>query len=1046
MRKNNYLIDNRTSEDFIAEMKSLASSYAPEWHFDTTDPDIASTISILYSKQLAENVKRINYTIDRYHTEFINLLDITAHSARPSESIVLMDLAADTIEGAEVPAGTKLMSSPMMTSIDGSAIIDETVEDSIVFETTNDVYVTSAYIKDAFLVDREDCSIVPILGEFSAPEYLYPYEEHEVIDEDTIAEEIGENPDNNELITIIPEDDAPIIETSIDPFDNGIKPFVLFGESNGIQKNICLIYHEYILGTTDNDIYISLSGNEDLVKSIVNGERHFSYPYNGSLVPVENVRLLEDGKTFLLRKEHESELQKIAGRVVALIAIESNDGVIVDEVVDSIKLSAHGTPVTPEFVGDDTTDMDASNFAPFGDTLQLYKEIYIGHDDYFAKPDARVNLKFDLAFEEHMISLTVEEEEAMLKVIKRKPKDTPSTAPAEVFADIVSIEYYNGIGWKRLDTDSDVSRIFAGGNYVKEMNISFRCPTDWKPTTIGAFDGRMLRIQVLNANNCYLRPSLHHFPRIMNMQISFDYQGRDYVPQFLSVIAGTRKYNLSDSVREKKPISVFKSTGHSRDALYLGLSKRPARGPVTMFFKLNEESRYEGISISYEYSTINGFKRLRVYDETGKLSHSGLFFFVPPADWAARTVEGKTDYWLRIVRNNVEEDDNKENLPKVSSIQMNGVRVRNIDTLDEVDLFVDELKPNMSFPLNINNILDVEVWVNETGQFSQNQMLELINDKSKYMAEYNVSGEISAIYEKWTEAEALDSNAPFHSYVLDRLESVIHFGDGITTDLPRVINGIGIKVRPRVSVGALANVDSNMINSSVRNMIYIGNISNPIGAYGGSSTESLEKALNRGANIISGRKRLVSINDYTKEILGFSDTINQVGIVVGADPNNKPRVDGVSFILLMRGYDEGSYSFHKVADSLKKHLLSRCEVTFHEDEIFLTEPVFVELDVTLWCENIPVDIQFAVTKELNEMFAKYFNPLSDSGPGWKIGTMPAPEQIRLKISAMTNKIVVDNITILARYHDHEGDHEVDLEELEVTPFMIVKNGTHKVQE
>ena len=72
-----YKIDNRTSEDIEAKIEKLAREYVPEWNFDKNEPDIGSTISRLFARQLEENIKSINQVPEIYHAEFVNFLDLT---------------------------------------------------------------------------------------------------------------------------------------------------------------------------------------------------------------------------------------------------------------------------------------------------------------------------------------------------------------------------------------------------------------------------------------------------------------------------------------------------------------------------------------------------------------------------------------------------------------------------------------------------------------------------------------------------------------------------------------------------------------------------------------------------------------------------------------------------------------------------------------------------------------------------------------------------------------------------------------------------------
>ena len=140
-------IDTRTEEDIMNEVVNLAKDYETGWAPDAENPDIGSALANIFAHEVAENIDRMNEIMDRYHTEFVNMLDISLLPAKPASSIVVCNLADDTIPGAGIPKGTKLLTDS---------------EEPIVFETEHGLYVTSSTLSSAFLADRETGAIVPL--------------------------------------------------------------------------------------------------------------------------------------------------------------------------------------------------------------------------------------------------------------------------------------------------------------------------------------------------------------------------------------------------------------------------------------------------------------------------------------------------------------------------------------------------------------------------------------------------------------------------------------------------------------------------------------------------------------------------------------------------------------------------------------------------------------------------------------------------------------------------------------------------------------------
>ncbi len=1027
-----FQIDTRDSEAFCDQLKLLAKSYVPEWKFESENPDIGATLGILYSNMLSDQVTRINQTIDRYYTEFINMLDITPIPAIPAESIVEFSMEYETISGVRVPKHTKLVAG-----VNSSDMKEEEISDnSVVFETQEDVFVSGSVVDCIFYTDRENSNMTPILGQFTLPQIVNAEGGDAVLADQTIEESLSLLEKMNDE----PEqenEDTTIIDCK------KIKKFKLFEEGTGINRNYCLLYHPVIFDATNNSIFIKLDGGKKVADAIENKEFEFMYPVNGELVPCEVVKRISED-TFEIIKEKIADRQKVAERNCGLIALKSKEPISRAWIVDRISIYGNSSWEQAEFVGNDRLEQKVHNFQPFTDTLTLFNDCYIGNDDFFSKKGARISIKFDLYFDDHLERLTAAQVDAALKVIRKKARDDFDLNPAQVYAQQISIEYYNGYGWTPLPLEIDYSTLFADAMGQK-VEISFICPADWNSAQIGSYKGKMLRFVLHKADNCFMRPAVHHYPIIKKLQMRYDYFEDECTPEILSLVNGTKQTFITNGLRTGEKIPLFEAREYTTDSLYLGFNKKPEDGPVGLFFQLSEFMRYNPLSIYYEYSSKNGFKRLRMLDETGELCYSGMVYFLPPTDFSPMTIEGNTRYYLRITRAK-NQDVEQEQLPVIENIINNCVRVANIDTCELQYFYLEEIKPKTTFELGYTNLLDADVWVNEMSRLTMEEKKRMLaQDSDGCYAEYDLAGDMTSFFVLWKEVEKLDNTAPRRSYILDRHTSTLIFGDGKSTDIPLEINDIAVSVRCRRCLGRIGNVEENDINAAQDNLYFIGNIHNPIKAYGGSSTETIDEALTRGSNIIASRKRLVAKKDYINEINSFSDVIDQTAVVLNYTSEGKKQNGMIMFCLLMKDYSTGSYSFHRIVSDLKKHLLEKCELTIPQDELIIVEPIFVELSVTVWAESIELEDNFYLQNSLNEIMADYINPLKSQGGEWEIGHLPTVEQIRLRLSPLKKKMVIRNISVLVKYSDSDGEHEVSLEELKALPIMIAVNGKHYIK-
>ncbi len=1008
---NEWKIDKRSRSDIEDRIQALASSYVPEWHFDRENPDMGSVIARIFAGQMAGNILRYNQVLEKYHTEFVNMLGISLLPAKPAAATVLMNLVGDTIPGIEVYKGTKLLAEA-----DGDG-------EQIVFETMHNLYVTNSVLEAVFMTEEREGKIVPLKGNFEPPRLIEDEEKPEP--EGGAGEDEGPRPGDSEY---------------------ELKPFRLFASGRkGIERHALLLYHSVVLDVENNNIYVRFHNGERLIQKIKDNVYRFYYHAGQGLIPVEQVQVLSDGETVVLRKEKRNAKLELDGMEYSLLALVAEEPVEENLLVSRIAMSSSGDRALAEFVGNGDTEFDTREFEPFGDTLSLFQDCFVGHDEYFGKAGAVVKLTFDVAYPEHRMLNAVQGEDPELKIIKRKPKVIWVDAAADARVEEVSFEYFNGLGWKKLNTFQETRRMFADdskGSY----EIAFLCPDDWRETGVGAYQGRCIRMQVLKADNCYMRPCIHHYPLIRNLEVSFSYESHYMDAERMIAVTGTKRIDLTKRVKEGNDFTAFSKGIYTGDGLYLGFSRKMESGPVSILFQMEDGVRFEGTKCKFEYSTLKGFKQMKVLDYTVDMSRSGTVMFMPQADMHAITLEGKKEYWIRISPVNPRGKKRDEALPIIRGISLNGVQAMNIETREEEDFYLEEPGPDMTVNLGVSNILDVDLWVNEKGKFSRQQMQRMMKENPETVrGEYDILGEISSFYVKWQEVDQLEDPPSSRSYILDRMNSCLIFGDGIHGDIPSVVDDVGFKVVIRCCNGKEGNVESGAINDSLENLMFVDSIFNPVKAYGGSSIEDLDSALVRGANILRSRRRLVSVDDYIQEIKCFSDTIDKVRCVAGRTIHGDRKDSAVSFVILLKDFQAGSYSFHRVSGMLKKHLLGSCELTIAPEDLHIVEPIFAEVSVDIWAEVLEMDDSFEVQNLLQETLERYLNPISSQyGNGWEIGVMPKKPQLMMRLNVLKSKAVIKKMVVTVNYTDQQGTHEMDLDDMGESPFVICKSGRHRV--
>lgn len=1011
-------LDRRNVKDIENRIRELARGYVPEWNFDPEHADIGSAIAKIFAYSMKENIDLENHTMDRYHAEFVNMLDLSLKAAKPAGSMVQFTLVEDTIPGTQIRKGTRLV-----------ADTDKTDSGQVIFETDRDIYVTNSRITDAFMTDREDGSFVPLLGSFEPVSLL----DGEI--DRTRGSEVAEENETS-------QDSRPRYSGS----NSKLRPFVLFSETGNISKSALVLYHESLFDIEDEPIYIRLEGSKDIVDKIRSGDYILRYYSESGFQEFDSVAIHSDDQTIELKKHEICRHLIVGGRSYAVVTIEAVGIVRDTEELKHIGLSSSGKERSADFVTDGTGDLNVEAFAPFTDTLSLYNECYIGHDLYFSKGGSRITVHFDVRHKERNLFLSRQEEEAELKVIKKKPKMLPSDIPADAYADEIIMEYYNGLGWKKLPVDTDVSGICAGSG-SGSISISFLCPSDWAKTQAGAYFGRAIRLRLMKADNCYLRPGIHHYPVIEHFRAEFTYEGHFVDPDRLYRVAGTEKKEITETLKTGRRFVAMSGGLYHDDALYLGFNHRIENGPVSIYFELEDQLNMNEMKCRYEYSTGDGFRPLKIVDNTKDFSRSGAVIFLPPADMASLKLENRKRYWIKISRSKIHEgNESRIFLPRIRKVLTNVVYVTNTVTDKEEDFYLNDTTPNQHFALGRNNILDAEVWVNEKRNVLKEEIERIQEERPEDIrVETDMLGNMSAVFIRWQETSGFDTCVDPRSYMIDRMNGELIFSDGIKAKMPRVTNDVAFKVRVRTSDGAAGNVEVGAINETVGTELYIDRVYNPVRAYGGSDLETIPEAFRRGANMLSSRGRLVSDKDYIYTILGYSDSIEKAACVSGETVDGRKQPQDISFVLLMKDYMEGSFSFHRISGPLKQYLLERSPVTISPDHVFVVEPIFVSVSVSVWALVKDEEASFEIQSDIIELLNSYLSPVAEQGDsGWPIGVIPKRAQIMMKLGTLKNRAVIRKSVITVHYVDKDGEHTLDIDDVQVSPFMVVRSGEHKI--
>ena len=228
-------------------------------------------------------------------------------------------------------------------------------------------------------------------------------------------------------------------DTSFEEEESRMKGFDLFRfAEEGIERQAVVLYHSNIFDVENETIYCRIKGAPDFIERLRSGEFRFLYYTDEGFLPVENCQVM--GNHILIVKDKPNKPVTVEGRQYSVFVIEAREPQKESVTFDAVSFSSAGSPREAEYAGNGTIDYDVNRFYMFGDTLSLFSECYIGMNHYFSKRGSRINIRFHASFEERYVGLSRQEEDADLKVVKRKPRQAAETQVSYAYAEEIAVE------------------------------------------------------------------------------------------------------------------------------------------------------------------------------------------------------------------------------------------------------------------------------------------------------------------------------------------------------------------------------------------------------------------------------------------------------------------------------------------------------------------------------------------------------------------------------------------------------------------------------
>jgi hypothetical protein len=990
------IMGGRDYTELINKMIENFHYYTPEWRYTKQNPDAGSALFLIFAEMFKGNVDRFKKVPFKNYIAFLNMLGINALPATAAKAYITVKLLPGVSESVRIPAGTKFSAN-------------KAESEKVIFETERAFIVTPSNIVDGYNV----CAGLDAIS--SVQKGLFSH-------------------DND-----IPE-----------------KLFCAHDKMN-LQQHILYVAHENMFNLSSNatiELYFKNSTRryleEDITRRLADGSNtEWMYKSEDGWKPFEAVKAI--GKKLVLQKESsnpiiEDEIQGIKNKWIRCRI--KNISEVADIEIDAIDtlalLMGDKQGFEPDMVMCNDMELNIDGFYPFKEIFSVYDMFYISSKEILSKRGSQITLNFNLKFRENMVNEEVQKE-INWKLIMEK-SDFIQPEPRRISITNVYWEYWNGRGWVKLSLNESQDEIFKtdkDDKKDKEISIRFSCPEDICETMVNNHTNYWIRARVVSIKNQYAPFSIYNSPWIEDMRLKFEFLKPVHVNSCVTYNNLEYVDESTNMVNDNYIFKPFRAFDIPNDAFYLGFDAPPLKGPISIFFSINNSSFKDLLSLNWQYLGSDGWQSLDILDNTNNLTRTGIVMFTGSDDFVEQTIFGTKLYWIRILR----ESGKDFGFPEIECILTNTMEVTQKETvigelLECCDTFGREYK------LKRCPVIQEEIWVNEVNKLSSEEMDEFLKKRPESIdVKKDYIGEINEFWIKWTPTDNLaDSSPNDRHYVIDRSSGEIQFGDGKNGKKP-VQSGLhGVKVKYFVGGGEKGNVDADSISVSYHRIAFVEKVFNPKPSFGGHEAETNEEAINRWPQIIKHRNKAVTTGDFEYLAMEAARNIKKVRCLPCTNENSSAETGHITLAVYLG--DLGEEAFIITKEQVESFIAKRCSATMAlPGRIHVIEAVRLEYSIFAVVITNNMEMVVPIEIEAENKLKEFLDPLEGNidKKGWEIGQFPHESVIYPLLKSIEGVSYVEKAVLSVSLVKDGKRRNIGLEEIEHYTYGIVSSGEHNIE-
>ncbi len=922
------IIDQKTQENLLKRIESLAKSYAPDWRPDFDQPDFASALSLIFKDMYLEQIERLNRLPQKQRRDIVNLLDPSLIRPSASKGFVSFMLNESAVQGHFIDSGFQLLAEGP----------DET---EVYFETTKPLYISDARIEKCFVYTHENGWLSAHTPQSNGVEF--PLFE---IDPSHNINTAGMTLDDSNWLNLRPGMRLLIdFETSHEMDTRRL----MEGLSNSAKAQFTANSGEeaFLLSADliDNRICIEVPKGKH-----INGQIHCQFL---DLTYFRDIDVT--GLVLHIQTEHLAP-----------------QGLLYNDI--PLEVSKKHRAILP-----------------FGDAFNVFDVFMIGEDELFTKPGAEVTLEFKVktflkTIEQVGEAPLVKWRNIMHESELREPEEK------RIRIESITWEYWNGTGWTPLQMNPEAYTIPEEGmwpvTFICPQDIQ---KAIFGPMECAYIRARIKKVENAfaplgeTAVPMFSKVNVH-------IDTSQQSQQCLAKPQALILKSNLETNRLEYKDLENPEIELLPppDTGLFK-AVYIALSKPLSKGPIRfeispVFTDKSDEKALFKMQYYGCKSGREGWYDMRHEDETDGFTMNGLISFMAPETMKETRRFNAQSYWLRIIPIGTENGmHSPQNYSRNINLRMNGIEITQQETLDAEYFSTAAIQPGITLRLSRAPILKAQVWVNELGSISDAQATSYKNaHPNAIRIEKDKSGEHTGIWIRWQEVRSFSDNHPSKRiFTLDAKEGIITFGDGKHGKIPHSDLPEFIEVDYALGGGTNGNVGPLQINKAISGIPFLESVYNGSPTWGGLDGEWTQTAEKRISQYIRHRNIALSTADITAIIMADIRDIYDVRVTA--------QQGRLSISIMPDTYPYQTSHFFEIKSRVKSVLETALSHTVYEQQRYeVIPPVHIAYSINMDVNVTTASDYIKALSAWHDRLDAYFHPLRGGvlENGWSIGTLP----------------------------------------------------------